>query len=92
MVGSIDDLSREYDTFTNYVGVDDDKMASGKFEKHLALNRLKAYESIQEHSNGRSFYLSAIKSHPLSSRRLAPNFRSAPFFPKNPNENFPLSL
>lgn len=45
---SIDALDTEYDSFSNYSGVDDDNTASNEFEKHLGLNRLRAFDTVQD--------------------------------------------
>jgi hypothetical protein len=53
MIGDIPEkqlheLETDYAAFENYAGVDDDDTATVEFERHLGLNRLKAFETLEE--------------------------------------------
>ena len=52
----LDQLSTDYDSFSNYAGVDDDDTASVEFRKHLGLKRLKEFDSIEETSHRSRLY------------------------------------
>ena len=47
-VNPLDSLCTEYEEFCNYKGVDDDETASSEFGKHLALQRLKSFDTVQD--------------------------------------------